>query len=313
MEGEDDEAQFMPLVNPSLRPPRRRASICAEKLDPSGVDKEVIQIPKTDEEIAKIRSILVTCVLFEHLDEAQLKKVNDAMFSVTKDEGEIIIKEGDDGDNFYLIDSGNVDVFIDNGDVGPAKLVNSYCDGESFGELAIMYNAPRAATCTARDGPVKLWALDRVTFKIILMKTAILKRNENKSFLREVHILSELTEHEILTIADFLHEEHFSDGTVICEEGMSGDSFYIVKTGKAICTKLSPDGASTKVGVLQHGSYFGEIALLTTKKRQATVTACGPMDCLSLGRNTFNRVMGPLREILMRNMETYIRIQEYTS
>ena len=201
-------------------------------------------------------------MLFEHLDKVQLKTVQDAMFPVKKEDTDIIIKQGDDGDNFYVIESGCIDVYIASKE-GP-KLVNSYTNGDSFGELAIMYNAPRAATCVATNGPVKLWALDRVSFKLILMKTAINKRNQYRDFLQKVPILSQLTEHEILTIADALHEETFDKNIQICEEGQSGDRFYIIKEGSVTCTKLVEDGDGQKENEVAHltsGTYFGEVSL----------------------------------------------------
>ena len=51
--------------------------------------------------------------------------------------------------------------------------------------------------------------------------------------------------------------------------------------------------------------YFGEIALLTSKPRQATVKASGNLRVLAIDRATFTRVMGPLDEIMKRNMEEY--------
>ena len=48
-----------------------------------------------------------------------------------------------------------------------------------------------------------------------------------------------------------------------------------------------------------------QIALLTTKTRQATVTADGDLKCLSLDRRTFTRLNGPLQDILMRNSVEY--------
>ncbi len=209
-----------------------------------------------------IREMLEKCVLFEHLDEVQMKSVQGAMFHVEKGDTDVIIKQGDDGDNFYLIESGCVDVFIESSGES-SKLVNSYSNGDSFGELAIMYNAPRAATCVATNGPVKLWALDRSSFKLILMKTAINKRNQYRSFLEKVPILSQLTSHEILTIADVLHEETFGENTVICNEGQSGDQFYIIKEGAVMCTKTVVDGEESKVeevARLSSGAYFGEVS-----------------------------------------------------
>lgn len=257
----DTEVEALPPPTANKQP-RRRASICAEKMCPTKADdEEVKSIPKSDEELAQIRKILEKCVLFEHLDEVQMESVQGAMFPVEKDENDVIIKQGDDGDNFYVIESGNVNVYIESSD--GSKLVNSYSNGDSFGELAIMYNAPRAATCVATNGSVKLWALDRSSFKLILMKTAINKRNQYRSFLEKVPILSQLTSHEIMTIADVLHEETFPENTEICSEGQSGDRFYIIKEGSVVCTKTVTSNAASKVeevARLSSGAYFGEVS-----------------------------------------------------
>jgi len=295
---------------PSVDRSKRRASVCAEKLCTNTMENSEIKIiPKNEEEAERIQLILKKNVLMQHLDEDQRKTVQDAMLLVKKEEDSVIIKQGDDGDNFYIIDSGNVDVFIkQEGDDEPDKLVASYGDGDSFGELAIMYNAPRAATCIAKSD-VRLWALDRVSFKVILMKTTISKRNIHKGFLQQVPILSQLTEYEVLTIADALEEENFDDGDVICRQNDDGDRFYIIKEGTAVCSKEDDNGSTCEVARLENGAYFGEIALMTTKPRQATVTASGKLKCLYLDRKTFKRVMGPIQDILMRNIEEYNKFQ----
>ena len=56
---------------------------------------------------------------------------------------------------------------------------------------------------------------------------------------------------------------------------------------------------------MEEGSYFGEIALLTQKPRQATVNAVDTLSVLSMDRKTFKRVMGPLVDILNRNIGGY--------
>lgn len=254
---EDDNLE--PSPTGSRRSTKRRASVCAEKLCPVKMEaSEVKKIPKTEEEAERIGQILQKNVLFRHLDEKEKSTVQDAMFSVEKEENDVIIKQGDDGSAWYIIDSGSVDVYIESPEEGD-KLVASYGDGDSFGELAIMYNAPRAATCIAK-GPVRLWALDRVSFKTILMQTAISKRAMHKSFLQQVPVLSQLTEYEVLTIADALQEESFEDGAIICSQGECGDQFYIIKEGAAVCTQSSSTGTSQEVARLGDGSYFGEVS-----------------------------------------------------
>ena len=301
--------------------PRRRTSIAAESLDLTKLTASIKVVPKTDEEAERILQILQQNVLFRHMDKEQLNKVQGAMRLVEKEEADTIIKQGDDGDFFYIVDTGEVDVYIktpsgenDDAVVGAneqmsepeteseQQLVASYGEGGAFGELAIMYNAPRAASCIARTD-VRLWALDRISFKILAMQTALARRDEYQGFLSEVPLLASLSDYEKLTLADALEEHSFEDGAVICEEGKAGDKFYIIKSGRAICT--SSDG--TTIGRLGKGDYYGEIALLTEKKRQCTVKAAGEegLTCLSLDRKAFGRCIGPLESVLRRNMESY--------
>ena len=59
---------------------------------------------------------------------------------------------------------------------------------------------------------------------------------------------------------------------------------------------------------LDTGCYFGEIALITNQNRQASVKALEDTELLMLGRKTFQRVMGPLTEILKRNLSHYSQV-----
>jgi cAMP-dependent protein kinase regulator len=284
---------------------RRRESVCAEKLTEIAIaESELKVIEKSEIEAARILHILQNNVFFSHLDEHQMKTVQDAMFCVERSDGDVIINQGDDGDNFYCIDNGIVEIFIDSPRTDMRNLVRSCGNGDAFGELAIMHNAPRAASCIAK-GNVRLWALDRVSFNVILMKTTIAKRKSMVDILLNIPVFCLLTEFELQTIADTLQEEVFEDGSVICHQGEEGDKFYLVHRGTAICTKELENGSSVEVARLSSGAYFGEIALLTKQPRQATVTADGSLRCFSIDRRTFNRVMGPLRDMLMRSMDEY--------
>ena len=294
---ESEKEEVIAKVQP--RPIKRRASICAEKMCSKAASAEEIKKnPKSQEEMEKIHKILMQCVLFEHLDEKQLETVKEAMFPVEKNDGEKIIQQGEIGDNFYVIETGNVNVYILN-ESGDQDLVNEYSDGDSFGELAIMYNAPRAATCIANSN-VKLWALDRTSFKLILMKSALEKRSQYKSFLKEIPLLDGISEQNLSVISDVLHEETLENDQTVFDEGVPGSRFYIVKTGGVLCRK-KVDGEEKIVSRLGPGSYFGELALLSGKPRAATVvTTEDKTVLLSLDRNQFNRVLGPLRELLQK-------------
>ena len=64
-------------------------------------------------------------------------------------------RQGDEGDNFYIVEVGGVEVEVGGTTVAQLK------EGDSFGELALIYGTPRAATVRAGSGAVALWGLDR--------------------------------------------------------------------------------------------------------------------------------------------------------
>ena len=114
------------------------------------------------------------------------------------------------------------------------------------------------------------------------------KRALHKGFLEQISLLESLNETERLKVADALRSEVFSDGEVIIKQGDAGNLFYIIEDGSAVCTKqTSPNDPPQSIAELGAGAYFGEIALLTTRPRQATVTAIGTVKCLTLDRKTF--------------------------
>lgn len=67
-------------------------------------------VPKDDKTMAALSKAIEKNVLFAHLDDNQRSDIFDAMFPVVHEPGEIIIKQGDEGDNFYVIDEGEVEV-----------------------------------------------------------------------------------------------------------------------------------------------------------------------------------------------------------
>jgi len=308
-EEDEDDVADIPIVAPTAAPKGkpRRVSVSAESMDPSKLKAQMSQvtsIPKNPEVTANLLRVVGKSPLLRTLDEEQRDMIVKAFSGpLVKPAGENIIVQGDIGDVFYLLEEGAVDVYIRKGGTEELK-VHTYKPGDAFGELAIMYNAPRAATCRAQVES-KLWALDRVSFKVIVVAAAMQKRETYQGFLKNVPILSSLTEMEILTLADSLAEEKWADGSTVCTQGEEGDFFYIIKDGTAICSQVDASGKDKVVATLTSGNYFGEIALLTSKPRQATVKAQGKLVTLALDRATFTRVFGSMDDILKRNMEQY--------
>lgn len=111
-------------------------------------------------------------------------------------------------------------------------------------------------------------------------------------------------------LCDALKEERFKKNDQIITEGQPGDKFYFIEEGTAIATKrLTPGSEPIKVMDYAKGTYFGERSLLTNEKRAANVIVTSDVaEVLSLERETFTRLLGPLDSILRRNMEVYNKI-----
>ena len=260
-------------------------------------------IQKTENQIVRIKGRILQSFLFNSLETSDLNIVIGAMEEKQFKQGESVIKQGDNGDCLYIVDSGELDCskrFPDNPDVD--KYLKTYVPGEAFGELALLYNAPRAATIKAKTDCV-LWCLDRDTFNNIVKEGARLKREKYENFLKSVDILSTMDKYEISQVSEALRKCSFNAGEYIIRQGEVGDIFYIIEEGEATAfgSKESkiPEMNYTK------GGYFGELALLRDQPRAANVKAKTDVKLLSLDRNSFKRVMGPIDEILKRNAEKY--------
>lgn len=298
-------------AGPSRRTVRRRTAVSSEPVSAmsEGLNETIETFPKSTEQKNQILHAIRNNFLFMSLDENQKNLVIDTMKEMTFNAGDSIIKQGENGDYFYVLDQGTCECFVSRGKTEAPLLVKTYEHSESFGELALMYNCPRAATVTAKT-PVTVWAMGRVAFRRILMETTASKRSLFESFLESVPLLSSLDRYERAKVADALVECSFAEGEYVIRQGEAGDNFYIVEDGTAIATKqVNPQSAPVQVMQYSKGSYFGELALLSDVGRAANVIATSALKCVKLDRSAFVRLLGPCDEILKRNSDQYKQIE----
>jgi len=305
----DSFGEYEDVTNAALGPASklartgRRGAICAEPIG-SPSDVSIKGVPKSKEDQERLAIALKKHIMFAHLEEEERQAVFDAMVEVKYKKGDVIIRQGDEGDNFYVVETGECDIFVSK-DGEPPKHVAVVGKYGSFGELALIYNSPRAATVVAKVD-CTLWAIDRATYRHVLMNSTIEKRKMYESFLEKVPILEQLTKWERMVIADALETHTFAPGDVVIKEGELGDRFYIIVEGEAKVYQQRDKGPE-HIASLHKSDYFGEIALLTDRPRAATVIAADTLKCASVDRDRFNRVLGPCENILRRNMENYNR------
>lgn len=100
--------------------------------------------------------------------------------------------------------------------------------------------------------------------------------------------------------------ESFEAGQYVLKQGESGDKFYLIAEGNLIAEKQETGTSKTKkVFEYQVGDYFGEIALIKNTVRQASIQTVTKCKLMSIDRDSFKRLLGPIEDILMRNMERY--------
>ena len=292
---------------PSNYNTNRRTSVSAESLNPASSDSENFTPPfhqKTQDQLSRLRSAVSGNFLFSHLDDDQSAMVLGALHEKPiPSKGIKVIQQGDVGDYFYVVEKGSFDIYVnpsgklEAGADGLGNKVGTVGPGGSFGELALMYNAPRAATVMSSE-PSTLWALDRVTFRRILMDSAFQRRRLYEGFLEEVPLLSSLTPYERSKIADALETKKYPPGTTIIQEGDVGESFYILESGEAEVFKR---GVDQPVKRYNKGDYFGELALLNDAPRAASVVSKSEVKLATLGKHGFQRLLGPVEGIMRRN------------
>uniref|UniRef100_A0A674GSW4 Protein kinase cAMP-dependent type II regulatory subunit beta n=1 Tax=Taeniopygia guttata TaxID=59729 RepID=A0A674GSW4_TAEGU len=280
--GEDEQ--------PPPPPPPQQFPVCAEAYNPDEEEDDAesrIIHPKTDDQRNRLQEACKDILLFKNLDPEQMSQVLDAMFEKMVEGGEHVIDQGDDGDNFYVIDKGTYDIYVKCDGVG--RCVGTYDNRGCFGELALMYNTPRAATIIATS-PGSIWGLDRVTFRRIIVKNNAKKRRMYESFIESLPFLKSLEMSERLKVVDVIGTKVYKDGEQIIAQGDLADSFFIVESGEVriIMTRkgkqdLEENGA-VEIARCSRGQYFGELALVTNKPRAASAFALGTVKCLGISQ-----------------------------
>ncbi|KAH8048666.1 cGMP-dependent protein kinase [Aureococcus anophagefferens] len=230
----------------------------------------------------------------------------DSFEAVKYGKGTTIIKQGDRGDDFFVMEMGTVEFYIE----GNKKAVGACGSGKGFGELALMYNTPRAATVLAKTDIIA-WKIDRERFRLVLANHAKARSEQYKALLMEIELNKKkapetadgksaflrecITDDQLTKLADCMDEEDVDDGVDIIKEGEDGHTFYIIANGEV---EVSTAKAG-KVASLKKGDYFGDRALVSDEKRAATCTAKGSATkVLAVDREDFVALLGSIEELI---------------
>ena len=305
---EEDEDEDVDELPP---PPRRalnpRMSVSAEAYGVWNQQKTFVppQHQKTLEQERRLKDILSNrqLVVFGSLTDKDMSVILQAMEKCCFKPKERIIQQGEDGECLYVVEEGLLECKVLAS--GVEKVVKTCAPGDVFGELALLYNCPRAASVDATND-CTVWRLDRETFNHVA-KDASRKRNARYDvFLQKVILFSSLNDHQRAQIADSLRAEQVRKDDVVFRQGDEGDKFYIVEEGTLVAMKSTNAGPEKQVMRFSAGDYFGELAMLNDQPRAATIRVTSDFaTILSMDRDTFKRLLGPLEHLMSSRSSSY--------
>merc|ERR1719446_206755 len=187
---------------------RARQSVSAEAYG-TWNQKKAFEPPKhekTDAQKTRLGSTLQKSFMFAALEQKDMDIILLAMKECIFSAGTKVITEGENGDYLFVIEKGNLECKKTiNGEEKVVKVVN---EGDVFGELALLYNCPRAANVVAKDECV-CWQLDRDTFNNIVKEASVKRRDKS----------------------DALKQEKYEKGVYVVRQDEPGDKFYIIEEG----------------------------------------------------------------------------------
>jgi CRP-like cAMP-binding protein len=108
--------------------------------------------------------------VFPHLSRQELLEVVSRMLPQSFGPGEVIVRQGDPAEHFYVIAQGAVEVSGRN-EAGAEVRVRMLGPGDFFGEIGLLGRRRRTMTCTAA-APTEVLAMDRATFSDLMAESA---------------------------------------------------------------------------------------------------------------------------------------------
>jgi CRP-like cAMP-binding protein len=226
--------------------------------------------------------------------------------------GEVIMRQGDIPDQFYIITSGQVEVIRH--DDGQMAVINHLGVGEYFGEVGLVKWIRRIATIRALTD-VELLAMDYQTFFNWLNRSPVLRQeiedivHQRLQFEDKPQALPKgeqpaappetadpitpkrqqtAEKPQTITTGDPGGARFYPVGSEIIRQGDEADQFFIILEGLVEVYKTLPDGRKVHIARLRDGNYFGEIGIMENRKRMASVRALSDVRVVVFDRDTFS-------------------------
>jgi len=212
---------------------------------------------------------------------------------------DVVFKMGDAGESLYLVAMGTLRLEMTL-PTGKKRVFSQFSEGDFFGEIAFMSHGKHVDTAIA-DDELSILEIDRNIFDIWVKKhpkiQSVVELFYRQRVLARVlamtPIFDSVPAEARTALADKFQLHTFKKDEVVINEGKSGKSFFLIRSGQvSIMTRdIRKVGENVQLGTMEEGDFFGEVALLTDKPRTATVVANGDLELMELTRDDFNEIV----------------------
>ena len=293
----------------------RRGEVSAEVREIGALmeNYKKVSFDKSQEVKEVIAEAVEQSLLFNSMGSEEKSECVDAFSEQTFKAGDEIIIQGTVGNDFYIIYEGEVEVMVKPQRGTRAVSKGHLTEGKSFGELALLYNTPRAATIIARRD-ISVWVLTRAIFQTISTYFTHQRLLKYKKFLQEVELFKEMEPEKLMRVAEALEAEKHEKDHPIVLQGEKGIHFYLIESGTVRYEVTDKDTQEKKnVGEAGPGDFFGDKALMDDNdERTASVYAVTDVQLLCMERTHFTKLMKGLEAMLLTPQEKEAQLRDAT-
>lgn len=257
--------------------------------------------PKSSTQRKFISKALHHNVFFSGLAPPELQVLLDAFEQINVEAESFIIRQDDVGDYFYVLMEGECTFLVNESKVGSAKA------GDCFGELALLYTSPRAASVQAETNCV-LFRVDQTTFRYILQTQTLQAEQEKRDLLGGVPFFEELDDADLNKVVATMRPHPFQEGDYLVKRGEEGDVFYIIQEGKVKICDICVGTTNYPDQTLGPGDFFGERALVTKEPRIANCIALTKGVAFIIDKTTFETVLGSLARLALKSQDKRVLV-----
>src|SRR5437588_4433653 len=226
--------------------------------------------------------------LFRFLPDDDFEKLQALLREEQYDFGDLIVKQGEPANAFYVLISGRARAVKTGSNDGEEIVLGSLRPGDSFGEAALIEGGTRSATVRCSTS-VEVLRLDRSDFLALAENVPELKQHVQmtrrahtlQGFLYEFSNFGRLPTPALRGMIEKLQRVQIQKGNLIIKEGDAAGPMYILEKGRARAF-TQDNGATRNLAFYRDGDFFGELSILNGSPRAASVEAYSDCDLLAL-------------------------------